>query len=137
MGGGSTCRPHAHSSPAFSTSQGATGWRRDLAVKEFFAACRGPIVISIPSLLAGPVLDLQRAAHRVVSRAVGRAGGTKLIKLGLALLVTWLVGVLFFSNAGDAVHVLLLVGLALLLLGFLRARDEAMRHALGDNPGKK
>ena len=60
-----------------------------------------------------------------------------LIKFALALLVTWLVGVLFFSNAGDAVHVLLLVGLGLLLLGFLRARNEAMRRALGNNPGEK
>ena len=56
------------------------------------------------------------------------------ITLALGLLVTWLVGVLFFSNAGDAVHVLLLGGLALLLLGFLRARDEAMRRALGGDP---
>ena len=60
-----------------------------------------------------------------------------LIKFALALLVTWLVGVLLFSNAGDAVHVLLLVGLALLLLGFLRARDEAMRRALGNSPDEK
>jgi hypothetical protein len=60
-----------------------------------------------------------------------------LIKLALVLLVTWLVGVLFFSNTGDAVHVLLLAGLALLLLGFLRAREEAMRRALGSNPDKK
>lgn len=59
------------------------------------------------------------------------------IKLALAVLATWLVGILFFSSAGDAVHVLLLVGLALLLLGFLRTRDEAMRRALGDNPGEK
>lgn len=43
------------------------------------------------------------------------------IKLALAVLATWMVGILFFSSAGDAVHVLLLVGLALLLLGF-RAR---------------
>ena len=60
-----------------------------------------------------------------------------LIKFALALLVTWLVGVLLFSNTGDAVHVLLLVGLALLLLGFLRARDEAMRRALGNSPDEK
>ena len=60
-----------------------------------------------------------------------------LIKFALALLGTCLVGGLFFSNAGDAVHVLLLVGLALLLLGFLCARDEAGRRALGNNPGEK
>ena len=60
-----------------------------------------------------------------------------LIKLALVLLVTWLASVLFFSSVGDAIHVLLLVGLALLLLGFLRAREEAMRRALGSNPEKK
>jgi hypothetical protein len=60
-----------------------------------------------------------------------------LIRFALVLLVTWLVGVLFFSNAGDAVHVLLLAGLALLLLGFLRAREEAMRRTLGRNPDQK
>jgi hypothetical protein len=41
-----------------------------------------------------------------------------LFKFALVLLVTWLVGVLFISTAGDAVHVLLLVGLASLLLAF-------------------
>ena len=51
-----------------------------------------------------------------------------LFKSALVLLVTWLVGVLFVSSAGDAVHVLLLVGLALLMLAFLRAREEAMRR---------
>jgi hypothetical protein len=51
-----------------------------------------------------------------------------LIRFALVLLITWLVGVLFFSNAGEAVHVLLLAGLAFLLLGFLRAREEAMRR---------
>ena len=60
-----------------------------------------------------------------------------LFKFALVLLVTWLAGVLFFSNAGDAVHVLLLVGLALLLPAFLRARDEAMRRAVGGHLDKK
>ena len=43
----------------------------------------------------------------------------------------------FSCSPTHAVHVLLLVGLALLLLGFLRARDEAMRRPLGNNPGEK
>jgi hypothetical protein len=59
-----------------------------------------------------------------------------LFKSALILLVTWLLGVLFVSSAGDAVHVLLLVGLALLLLAFLRAREEAMPRAL-ESPEKK
>jgi hypothetical protein len=53
-----------------------------------------------------------------------------LFKSALVLLVMWLVGVLFVSTAGAAVHVFLLVGLALLLLAFLRAREEAMRRTV-------
>jgi hypothetical protein len=60
---------------------------------------------------------------------VGRAGGHMLFKLALVLLAAWLIGVLAAPNAGSLVHVLLLAGLALLLLAFLRARDEAMRRA--------
>ena len=60
-----------------------------------------------------------------------------LFKSALVLLVTWLVGVLFVSIAGDAVHVLLLVGLALLMLAFLRAREEAMRRVTESHPDKK
>ena len=60
-----------------------------------------------------------------------------LFKSALVLLVTWLVGVLFVSSAGDAVHVLLLVGLALLMLAFLRAREEAMRCVTESHPDKK
>lgn len=40
------------------------------------------------------------------------------------LLVVWLVGVTVL-DVGKAIHVLLLVGLMLLLLGFLKARDAA------------
>jgi hypothetical protein len=35
-------------------------------------------------------------------------------------------------RAGQLVHVLLLVGLALLLLAFLRAREEAVRRAVSN-----
>jgi len=58
-----------------------------------------------------------------------------LTTFAITLLVTWLFGIFFVSNAGDAVHVLLLV--ALLLLGFLRAREAAMRRALGNNADDK
>jgi hypothetical protein len=55
-----------------------------------------------------------------------------LFKTALALLVTWLIGVLTVNRAGELVHVLLLAGLALLLLSFLRAREAAVRRATGD-----
>jgi hypothetical protein len=55
-----------------------------------------------------------------------------LFKTALALLVAWVIGVLLVDRAGDLVHVLLLVGLGLLLLAFLRARDAAIRRAASD-----
>jgi hypothetical protein len=60
-----------------------------------------------------------------------------LFKVALVLLATWLVGVLFVPRAGQAVHVLLLVGLTLLLLAVLRAREEAMRRTVEGHVDKK
>ena len=54
-------------------------------------------------------------------------GGKSLLKAALLLLAVWLVGVLGLYEAGNLVHVLLLVGLLLLLLGTVKARD-AVRH---------
>jgi hypothetical protein len=114
-----------------STSQVAV-WRRDWRSKSSLrlAAVLRRFRSQVSSLFLFSTSSAQPT--RVVSRVVGCAGGTMLIKLALALLATWLVGILFFSNAGDVVHILLLVGLGLLLLGFLRARDEATRRTLGD-----
>jgi hypothetical protein len=44
------------------------------------------------------------------------------------LLVAWLLELLGVYPGGELVHVLLLTGLMLLLLAFLRARDEAIRR---------
>ena len=54
-----------------------------------------------------------------------------LFKIALVLLAAWLLGLVGLYNIGDLVHVLLLVGLLLLLLAFLRARDAAERRAGG------
>ena len=59
-----------------------------------------------------------------------------LFKIALALLAVWLVGVSGVYTIGDAVHVLLLAGLALLLLGFVKARDAAIRRPIGGPPAK-
>jgi hypothetical protein len=45
--------------------------------------------------------------------------------IAAVLLVLWAVGVVGIYSIGDAVHLLLLVGLMLLLTGFLKARDKA------------
>ena len=55
-----------------------------------------------------------------------------LIKIGLVLVAVWLLGLVGVYRFGDLLHVFLLVGLTLLLLGFLRARDAAMRAAVGE-----
>jgi hypothetical protein len=51
-----------------------------------------------------------------------------LIVLALVTLGAWLLGLFQFYRFGDIVHVLLLVGLMLLLLGGLKARDAALRR---------
>ena len=44
------------------------------------------------------------------------------------MLAVWLAGALGVHDAGTLIHVLLLVGLMLLLLGALKARDAAAHH---------
>ena len=48
-----------------------------------------------------------------------------LFKIGLVLLVSWLLGVVGAYNLGQRVHLQLLAGLMCVLLGGLRARDAA------------
>lgn len=55
-----------------------------------------------------------------------------LFKVGLILLALWLVGLSGVYRIGDLVHVFLLVGLMLLLLAFLHARDAAVRRTVGE-----
>jgi hypothetical protein len=55
-----------------------------------------------------------------------------LFKTALALLVAWLIGVLIVNREGNLIHVLLLAGLTLLLLAFLRAREAALHRATSD-----
>jgi hypothetical protein len=48
-----------------------------------------------------------------------------LLKIGVLLLVAWLLGIADVYRLGQNVHILLLLGLMLLFLGFLKARDAA------------
>jgi hypothetical protein len=59
-------------------------------------------------------------------------GGEMLVKLALVLLAVWLLGLFGVYRFGDLYHVFLLVGLMLLLLAFLRARDAAVRRAVAE-----
>ena len=57
-----------------------------------------------------------------------------LLKAALVVLFVWLAGVLGVYDAGTLVHVFLLVGLMLFLLGALKAREVAMRPGPGSPP---
>jgi hypothetical protein len=59
-----------------------------------------------------------------------------LFKIALVLLAAWVLGVVGVYTVGDLVHVLLLVGLMLLLLALLRARDAAVGGAAGGPPNR-
>jgi hypothetical protein len=50
-----------------------------------------------------------------------------LFKAAIVLLAIWLLGMVGVYRVGDIVHVFLLVGLMLLLLATLTARDAALR----------
>ena len=57
-----------------------------------------------------------------------------LFKIALVLLIAWVLGVVGVYRIGDLVHVLLLVGLMLLLLAFLKAREAAVRRGINSRP---
>jgi hypothetical protein len=59
-----------------------------------------------------------------------------LLKIAFVLLMAWLLGVLGLFRIGDLVHVLLLVGLMLFLLGALKARDAAATRGRDVGSGK-
>jgi hypothetical protein len=64
------------------------------------------------------------------------SGGEMLLKIAFVLLIGWLLGVLGLYSIGDLVHVLLLVGLMLSLLGALKARDAAAAPRRDVGPGQ-
>jgi hypothetical protein len=59
-----------------------------------------------------------------------------LFKIAVALLLAWLCGVAGLYDIGDLVHVLLLVGLMMAMVAFLKARDGIVRRAADDRRDK-
>ena len=51
-----------------------------------------------------------------------------LFKTAITLLIVWLLGMFGVYRVGDLAHVFLLVGLMLLLLAVLKAREAALRR---------
>jgi hypothetical protein len=58
-------------------------------------------------------------------------------KSGLALLFVWLLGLIGVYEAGDLQDVMLLVGLLLLIMAFIKARESALARDRGDHAGQK
>ena len=75
---------------------------------------------------SAPVLRTSQADVREAK------GGKRLLRAALLLLVVWFVGVLGLYDAGNLVHVFLLIGLLMLLLGALKLRDAA-KHQTTDS----
>ena len=50
-----------------------------------------------------------------------------LFTAAIALLAIWLLGMVGVYRVGDLAHIFLLIGLMLLLLAMLKARDAALR----------
>ena len=59
-----------------------------------------------------------------------------LLKIAFVLLIAWVLGVVGLYRIGDLVHVLLLIGLMLLLMGALKARDAAVARGRDGGSGK-
>ena len=57
--------------------------------------------------------------------------------IALVFLSLWLIGVVGLYEIGDLVHILLLVGLMLLLLAFLRGREAAGRRAVSGTADRR
>lgn len=60
-----------------------------------------------------------------------------LVKAALLLLLAWFLGLIGLFDVGDLVHVLLLVGLLLLMVGVLKARDTAASDRSDSAAGKR
>lgn len=59
-----------------------------------------------------------------------------LVKAALLLLLAWFLGVIGLYDVGSLVHVLLLVGLLVLMLAVLKARDSAASGRSDSAAGK-
>jgi hypothetical protein len=51
-----------------------------------------------------------------------------LFKVAFVLLLLWLLGMTGLYQLGQFLHALLLIGLMLLMIAFIRARDAALRR---------
>jgi len=70
--------------------------------------------------------DTLSAVWRSLLRAPWlHTGGERLFKTAIASVIVWLLGMFGVYRVGDLAHVFLLVGLMLLLLAVLKAREAA------------
>ena len=78
-----------------------------------------------PAVFAPSPTILHRRVARPYFALSLYSGDEMLLKIGLVLLVAWLLGMAGVYRLGQNVHIFLLAGLMLLLLGFLKAREAA------------
>jgi hypothetical protein len=59
-----------------------------------------------------------------------------LFKVAFVLLLLWLLGMAWLYQLGEFLHALLLVGLLLLMMAFIKARAAALQCAIDNAPNK-
>jgi hypothetical protein len=92
-----------------------------------------PTCSSTSSLISPPANGLSpRSPEYCLPGVRLRTGGEMLFTIALVLLALWLLGLVGVYRVGDLFHVFLLIGLMFLLLGFLRAREAALRASVGE-----
>jgi hypothetical protein len=93
-----------------------------------------------PSLTPFTILDL--AATVIPSAVVYPPDvrlcwrGDMLFKVAFVLLLVWLLGMAGLYQIGELLHALLLIGLMLLMMAFIKARDAARRRVV-DMPDRR
>jgi hypothetical protein len=63
--------------------------------------------------------------------------GDMLFKVAFVLLFLWLLGMAGLYRIGEFLHALLLVGLMLLLMAFIKARDAARRQIVDNTADRR
>jgi len=78
---------------------------------------------------SGVIIPATPASLEQLAGAAHEDGGEVLFKIGIVLLMGWLLGVIGVDSVGDRIHILLLSGLLLLLLALAKAHDAGLTRA--------
>ena len=95
---------------------------------------------SLPSLTSSPFANLAATLIQpayVYPPDAHLDWGGDIFKVAFVLLILWLIGMPGLYRLGEFLHALLLVGLLLLLMAFVRARDTARRHRVDSTADRR